>query len=222
MTIELVCFDMAGTTVDDNGLVLRAFRRTIADLEVTGDEATKAEAYVVETMGQSKIEVFTVLFGDRAEVANLSFERHFTDAVRELGISEVPGARGTVERLRDDGYKVALTTGFSPSTQQALLDELGWVGLFDAAISPADAGRGRPSPDMLLTCLLRTGASAVSAMVVVGDTWSDMVAGKRAGAGLCVGVRTGTDADERLRAGGADEVIDSVANLPALLAARED
>ena len=79
---ELVCFDMAGTTVLDDGLVLEAFRRTIAGLGVDGVEADRMETYVVETMGQSKIEVFTVLFGDRAEVANLSFERHFTDAVR--------------------------------------------------------------------------------------------------------------------------------------------
>jgi phosphonatase-like hydrolase len=216
---ELICFDMAGTTVLDDGLVLEAFRRTIAGLGVGGDEAARMEAYVIETMGQSKIEVFTALFGARAEEANESFERHFTDAVREFGVREVPGARRTVERLRDGGYKVALTTGFSPSTQQALLDELEWTGLFDAAISPADAGRGRPSPDMLLTCVLRTATSAVSAMVVLGDTWSDMQAGRRAGAGLCVGVRTGTDNEERLREGGADEVIDSVADLPDLLAA---
>ena len=32
--VELICFDMAGTTVLDNGLVLEAFRRTIEDLEV--------------------------------------------------------------------------------------------------------------------------------------------------------------------------------------------
>ena len=87
MTIELICFDMAGTTVDDHGLVLNAFRRTIDDLEVSGDEARDAEAYVIETMGQSKIEVFTVLFGDRASSANDAFERHFVEAASEVGVS---------------------------------------------------------------------------------------------------------------------------------------
>ena len=58
--VELICFDMAGTTVLDNGLVLEAFRRTIEDLEVGPDEAVSAEAYVIETMGQSKIEVLDV------------------------------------------------------------------------------------------------------------------------------------------------------------------
>ena len=74
MTVELVCLDMAGTTVNDHGLVLEAFRRTIRDLGVVGNDAVKAEDYVIETMGQSKIEVFSVLFDERAREANEAFE----------------------------------------------------------------------------------------------------------------------------------------------------
>jgi phosphonatase-like hydrolase len=218
--IELVCFDMAGTTMLDGGLVLEAFRRTIVELGADGEAAAKMEAYVIETMGQSKIEVFTALFDDRGALANEAFERNFTDAAHDVGVREVPGARDTVERLRGRGCKVALTTGFSPATREALIEELGWKDLFEVRVSPADAGRGRPSPDMLLACALRTEIAAVGAMAVVGDTWSDMAAGRRAGAGICVGVRTGTDDDGRLRDGGADDVVDSVADLPLLLASR--
>jgi len=56
-------------------------------------------------------------------------------------------------------------------------------------------------------------ASSVGSMVAVGDTASDMMAGTRAGAGLCVGVLTGTDDATRLRANGADVTLDSVADL---------
>jgi phosphonatase-like hydrolase len=211
--VELICFDMAGTTVLDNGLVLEAFRRTIEDLEVSADEATAAEAYVIETMGQSKIEVFTVLFGERASTANDAFERHFVESAQELGVSEIPGARSTVETLRDIGLQVALTTGFSPSTREALIDVLGWGDLFELRVSPADAGRGRPAPDMLWYCALKSQITAASSMMVVGDTASDMVAGLRAGAGYCVGVLSGNDDQARLIANGADDVIDSVVDL---------
>ncbi len=61
-------------------------------------DAHAAEAYVIETMGQSKIEVFTELFDERAERANDAFERHFVDAAREVGVSEVPGARRATSR----------------------------------------------------------------------------------------------------------------------------
>jgi len=146
--IELICFDTAGTTVLDNGLVLEAFRRTIEDLEVSPDEAESAEAYVVATMGQSKIEVFTALFGERASIANEAFERNFVGSVEELGASEIPGARSTVETLRDVGLQVDLTTGFSPTTRESLVEVLGWGDLFELRVSPADAGRGRPASDI--------------------------------------------------------------------------
>jgi phosphonatase-like hydrolase len=211
--VELICFDMAGTTVLDNGLVLEAFRRTIEDLKVSPGEAASAEAYVIETMGQSKIEVFTALFGERATVANDAFERNFVESAQELGVSEIPGARSTVETLRDVGIQVALTTGFSPTTREVLIDVLGWGDLFELRVSPADAGRGRPAPDMLWWCALQSQITAASSLMVVGDTAADMVSGLRAGAGYCVGVLSGNDDQERLIANGADDVIDSVVDL---------
>jgi phosphonatase-like hydrolase len=216
MTIELICFDMAGTTVNDQGLVLNAFRRTIDELGVTGDDAREAEAYVIETMGQSKIEVFTELFDARADAANDAFERHFVTLAQEVGVSEIPGARATVEELKSRGIAVALTTGFSPATREVLINILGWSELFSLRVSPADAGRGRPAPDMILLCALRSRVSAVQMIMVVGDTASDMQAGRRAGVGQCVGVLSGTDNEARLLESGADSVLDTVVDLTRL------
>jgi phosphonatase-like hydrolase len=216
VTIELICFDMAGTTVNDHGLVLEAFRRTIDELGVVGDDAVKAEEYVIETMGQSKIEVFSVLFDERAHAANAAFERHFVTAASEVGVSEVLGAREAVETLKSRGFAVALTTGFSPSTREALIELLGWSDLFGLRVSPAEAGRGRPAPDMVLLCALRSRVSAVQTIMVVGDTASDMQSGRRAGAGQCVGVLTGTDDERRLISSGADVVVGSVVDLSRL------
>lgn len=211
--IELVCCDMAGTTLHDGGLVLEAFHRTIASLDLDPDEATQAEAYVIETMGQSKIDVFRALFAQRADDANALFEAHFVDAVRELGVHEIPGARDALESLRSAGIGVALTTGFSPATRELLIEHLGWGDVVEIRVSPADAGRGRPAPDMVLACAMRARVTAMSNVAVVGDTASDMVAGVRAGAGRRIGVLTGTDGEDRLRQHGADVVIESVSQL---------
>jgi phosphonatase-like hydrolase len=204
---------MAGTTVRDDGVVLEAFHRTIRSLDLDEDEAAQAVTYVIETMGQSKIEVFRTLFADRADDANELFEAHFVEAAREFGVHEIPGAFEAISALKDDGIAVALTTGFSPSTRESLIAELGWGDVVSTRISPADAGRGRPAPDMILVCALREQVTSMSNICVVGDTASDMVAGKRAGAGLCVGVLTGNDDAHRLRDHGADVVIESVAQL---------
>jgi len=212
MNVELICFDMAGTTVNDDGLVLAAFRRTIVEMGLSDNEAHDAESYVIETMGQSKLDVFTVLFNDRARDANEAFERNLVEAANDSGVTEVPGARAIAEYARGLGIGVALTTGFSPATREALIDLLGWDELFPLRVSPADAGRGRPHPDMVLLCALRAQVSGVQSIVVIGDTASDMVAGRRAGAGQCVGVLSGTDDVARLLQNGAEIVVDSVAD----------
>ena len=77
-------------------------------------------------------------------------------------------------RLARAGIRVCLATGFSPATRDAIIDTLGWWPLIDLALSPADAGRGRPWPDLPLTALLRLGGGAVSELAVVGDTPSDI------------------------------------------------
>jgi phosphoglycolate phosphatase len=173
------------------------------------------------TMGQSKIEVFRHILGDEdaALDANEAFENHYEQAVRAGAVAPLPGAVDAMAALRAAGLKVCLLTGFAPSTRDALLDTLGWRPLIDLALSPADAGRGRPWPDLPLTALLRLGGGAVSELVAVGDTRSDIESGLRAGAGLVAGVLTGGTPAEELSAAGATHVLDSVAQLPALVGA---
>lgn len=219
--IELIVLDMAGTTVVDDGLVERAFVRAAEEAGIgkTPDDRADALEFVRVTMGQSKIEVFRSLCDDedQAQHANAAFESAYADFVRTEGVEAVPGAEDVIRRLRASGLKVALTTGFAPSTQESIIAALGWGDLVDVVLSPADVGRGRPYPDLPLTALLRTGATSVSAMVVVGDTASDVASGLAAGAGLVVGVLTGAHSEKTLTDAGADVVITSVADLPELL-----
>lgn len=226
VAIELVVLDMAGTTVADDGTVERAFGRVAErqNIGATPEEREAALEYVRVTMGQSKIEVFRAITGDeeRAQAANAAFEAAYAEIVAEEGVAEIPGARLAIEQLQEAGITVALTTGFARPTVNAILDALDWQDLADIVLTPADAGRGRPHPDMPLTALLRTETSAVEAMIVVGDTVSDMQSGTRAGAGLVIGVLSGAPGEEELVAAGADDVISSVAELPELLGLFDD
>ncbi|GAA0330555.1 phosphonatase-like hydrolase [Streptomyces blastmyceticus] len=224
--IGLVVLDMAGTTVADDGLVEQAFAAAAAELGVQPGSARHAEqlAYVRATMGESKISVFRHLFGDeqRAQRANAAFEEAYGRLVDAGHCAPVPGARAAIERLRAEGRTVVLTTGFARVTQDAILTALGWSDLADLTLCPADAGRGRPYPDMVLAALLRTGAvDAVQRIAVAGDTSYDMLSGRRAGASVVAGVLTGAHDAQALRAAGATAVLPSVAELPDLIAEYE-
>lgn len=220
-TPALVVMDMAGTTVVDDGIVEAAFKRAA---ERTGVVATltakQALQYVRDTMGQSKIEVFTHLAdGDRAaaEEATAVFEQAYAELIVEEGVHPIEGAVETLVALKNAGVPVILTTGFAPVTRDAILSSLGWDELIFEALSPADVGRGRPAPDLVLAAALRAQVPSMASVVVVGDTASDIGSGRSAGAGRVVGVLSGAHDRPTLEVAGAGDIIGSVRELPELL-----
>lgn len=222
--LELVVLDMAGTTVLDDGVVEQAFQRA-AERTGVADRMPWADAleHVRATMGQSKIDVFTHLAAGDVEAATratAAFEDAYAEIVSEQGVFEIPGAADAIQSLKDAGLRVVLTTGFAPVTRDALIDGLGWNDLIDLALSPIDAGRGRPTPDLVLAALLRTQTSSVAAVAVAGDTVSDVESGRRAGAGFVAGVLTGAHDRQALDAAGPDAVLRDVTGLRGALAER--
>lgn len=223
VSIELVCLDMAGTVVRDDGAVAAAFEAALtgAGLEPGTPEHAKAMDFAHRTMGWSKIEVFRSVFADeaRAAEANDAFERAYARGLGEHGVEPIQGASQAVGEMREAGIKVALTTGFSPETRDALLDRIGWTSRCDLALSPSDAGRGRPYPDMLLTALIRLRLNDVRSIAAVGDTTNDLIAGTRAGASLVAGVLTGAHGEAELATAPHTHLLGSVAELPAAITA---
>jgi phosphoglycolate phosphatase len=223
LPVTLACLDMAGTTVSDDGTVVEAFTAAM-DLEgiVASSEAfDSALAYVQATMGQSKIVVFTEIFGgdgDRAARANAAFESAYRSALAAGRVSALPGAESTFDQLSERGVKLCLTTGFAPVTRDAIIESLGWAKRADLLLSPADAGRGRPYPDMILAAVIRLGIDDVAQVAVAGDTASDLLSGRRAGAGIVAGVLTGAHDRVALEAAPHTHIIATIAELPGILA----
>lgn len=224
MNIQMIAFDVAGTTVIDDGLVIRAFEKAF-DFAVPiqwQDNQQRWTQYAKDTMGQSKIEVFTALLGraDLAREANAAFEGAYLDLVLTEGIDEMPGATDLLINLKNAGFATALTTGFSRNTLNAILKKLSWQDLLGATVTPGEVGAGRPSPKMLQKVATELGVTDPEACVVVGDTVSDVEAGLAFGAGVVIGVLSGAHSREALLSAGATSVVNSVAALQNLLFAQ--
>jgi phosphoglycolate phosphatase len=219
--IQLAVLDMAGTTVADDGLVVSAFEAAATEVGVpgSGEERDHARQYVLDTMGQSKISVFRALFGteDRAQQANLAFERAYERLIDEGRATPIDGAAEAISRIRNSGVRVALTTGFSGTTQEKLLAALGWQSLADLVLAPGDGVRGRPYPDLILTALMRLDVDGVFNVATLGDTSSDIESGLRAGVAIAAGTLTGAHDERQLRAAGATHVVDSVTEFAGLI-----
>ena len=223
--VRLAVLAMVGTTVYDGGLMERAMSRTLAEQGVPAGSARFEGMlrYARERSGISRMTVFGELFDDdpqAAASANKRFELNCDELIADGGVRAVPGAEDTIGWLRDAGIKVCLATGFGRHTQNMVLESLGWMGLADLSLCPADAGRGRPFPDMVLTAVLALDIDDVRKVAVVGDSWADIHSGLRAGASVAAGVLTGSHSEAALRGAGATDVVPSIKDLPTLLERR--
>lgn len=221
MTYKMIALDVAGTTVEDSGLVIAAFSEAFSQIVPSrwATESRQMIAYALATMGQSKIDVFTELLEDDelAEEANVAFEEAYIRAVRAGGAHAIDGAEQVFAAARDRGIPVVLTTGFSRQTLDALLQDLGWQRLVTLTVTPSEAGRGRPHADMLEFAAKTLGVVDPESVLVAGDTISDVLAGLTFGAVDVVGVLSGAHNQDQLLGAGAAEVVNSVADLLPLI-----
>ena len=133
------------------------------------------------------------------------------------GQSRFDGAAQAITRLREAGIKVALTTGFSGTTQEKLLAALGWQALADVVLAAGNGVRGRPNPDLILTALMRLDVDGVHNVASLGDTSSDIESALRAGAAIAAGTLTGAHNEDQLRSAGATHVVGTVSEFADLI-----
>lgn len=234
--ITLAVFDMAGTTIDDGGAVYEALRRAV---EETGVAVSPADLQT--WMGTEKRAAIAALIelggGDPTPAGKVdaAFER-FRAILDELYTAAPPtpidGVPEAIAALRASGVKVALTTGFSVDVAERILDGLGWVVGEGEGSGPVDAVRldalacgdevaaGRPAPYMIHRAMERTGTLDVAEVLVAGDTAVDVQAGAHSGAAITIGVLSGKLARDVFAGQPCTELLGSVAEIPAYLAAR--
>jgi phosphonatase-like hydrolase len=224
MQIELVVFDMAGTTVAEGGAVYQCLRDTLAanGLEVPAEAVNKVK-------GMDKREALRILI-EKSDMREqllpglAAIHEDFVERMIEFyrsdpSVGEMPGASETFCRLRQADIKVALNTGFSRPIAQTLIDRLGWErdGLIDASVTSDEVERGRPQPDMIYHLMQRLDVRDAARVAKVGDAPADLLEGKNAGCGLVVGVTGGSSTRQQLEPFPHDHLIGTVAELPELL-----
>ena len=217
----MVAFDVAGTTLNDDGVVITAFKSAFEKTqpELWPTQGGAWTQYAIDTMGQSKIHVFTELLGDaeKANWANIAFEEAYLREITQSGATPMAGAEELFKDLKSRGIAVVLTTGFSRSTLDILLETLNWENLIDLSVTPSEVERGRPHPDMLQKAASTLGITNPASVIVLGDTAADMQSAISFGAGQAIGVLTGAHDEHRLHDAGATSVINSVADLKTLI-----
>jgi phosphonatase-like hydrolase len=221
--IRLVVLDIGGTLIQDRGDVPELLRRSLGHY---GINSTPED--VSRWRGASKREIIRH-FVDQQSPVNTDREKltaaiynKFTAELIEVyrSVPPISGAKEAILEMRKAGYLVATTTGFDRAMTDSILSRLDWKKFFVATISSDDVARGRPSPFMLFHAMELAQVNSVAEVMSVGDTPLDLQAGANAGLRGVVGVLSGAFTAEKLGREPHTHIVQSVANVPALLASK--
>lgn len=154
----------------------------------------------------------------------------------------IPGAADAVAALRAAGLRIASSTGYTREMMAPVIERAAAQGYApDHLVCAGETPEGRPSPLMIYKACAELGVWPLSRVVKVDDAEAGVAEGRAAGCftigvaasgnglGLTAAALAALPEAERearleavrrsMRAAGADLVIDTVADLPAALAA---
>lgn len=222
--IELVVFDMAGTTIDEQNAVYKAIHQALNEagydcsLELVLEIAAGKEKF------QAIKDVIMHLNGNAPPDAVVRFiHKDFKqklDAVYASGIAcAMPDAETVFETLRAQNIKIALNTGYSREVAMLLMQQLGWAvpQTVDAIVTASDVTRGRPHPDMILEAMRLVGIATPKAVAKIGDSAIDIEEGHNAGCSFVAGVLTGAQTRAQLATANPTHIFDNLTELLSIL-----
>ncbi|XOK60752.1 pyrophosphatase PpaX [Paenibacillus elgii] len=174
--IQTVLFDLDGTIVDTNELIIQSFLHTFEG--ITAEPVTRE--HIVPNMGRPLIEQM-VFFSGREQVDDLVQKyRAFNIAHHDELVREFPYVRETVAKLHAAGVKLGVVTSKIRQTTEMGLKLTGLYDYFGTIVTVDDVGKAKPDPEGIHKAIRELGGDLSSALMV-GDSHYDIEAAHNAG-----------------------------------------
>lgn len=220
--ISLLVCDMAGTIVNENGLIYKSIFNTLKNIGYDPNEKD-----ISNWTGLSKKKVLYDEILKRNKTTNSTKIMKDVILAEELLIQELETQyfkNNNIELISDDllvffdecrmnGIKIALNTGYSSKLQNKIIDHLCLDDHIDAKISSDDVVLGRPYPYMINKLLYDFNIINTKHIAKIGDTKNDMMEGRNANCGLTIGVLSGYEDKDTLIKYGANVVVNNITDL---------
>jgi phosphonatase-like hydrolase len=196
MTPKLAVLDMAGTTVNDNGLVQQAAinsMKEIANTQISLSDANR----VMGIPKQVAFEQLCSIHGKNAEPQQIeALLYHFNNELEHLysipgNLTLMPFVKELFDLMKARGTKIYLNTGFNKNLADIIVKELKLNQIIDGYIASDEVKKGRPHPDMIQLAMKREKIEYAHKVMKVGDTISDLFEGYSAGCAWNIAVLTG-------------------------------
>lgn len=220
--IELAVFDMAGTVVNENNVVYKTLQKAINNkgYDLSLDFVLKHGAG--KEKHQAIMDILSEIDSEGRESSEPIFEDFkllLDDAYEKLEVTSFEGIPEMLSKLKTNGIKIALNTGYSKAVAELLLHKMKWAkGVqYDVLVTADDVKNGRPKPDMIVKAMQVLGIHDANKVLKTGDSIIDIEEGKNAQCGLTIGVTTGAHTKEQLATANPTYILNSLAELTDIL-----
>ena len=211
--IKALCFDVDGTLSDTDDYYAQKITRFFPRF-LFRDPAHTARRLVmwIESPGNALLGFADRIGIDDEMVAVIDWiNRHRKSPVKKYLI--VPGVEEML-KLMEGRYPMSVVSARDEKSTMRFLTQFDLCKYFQAIITGLSAPHTKPYPDPIFLAAERMGVRPEECLMI-GDTTVDMRAGKAAGA-QTVGVLCGFGEEPELRQLGADLILKSTADLPAM------
>ncbi|BAU53809.1 HAD hydrolase-like protein [Mucilaginibacter gotjawali] len=226
MSIKLVVFDIAGTTVKDDHNVSKAFQAALKKYQY--DVPLER---INPLMGYEKNEAITQMLQlhetDKEKITGSLVDAIHREFVKQMihfyqfepGIAPLPNVEETFAELHRMGIKIGINTGFSRDIADTIVERLQWIekGLIDEVIGSDEVELGRPHPFMIRKIMKDCAITDPLEVMKVGDTEVDVREGQNAGCHYVIGVTTGIFTREELEIYNPTHIIDDIAQVIGII-----
>ncbi|MFA6945054.1 MAG: phosphonatase-like hydrolase [Pedobacter sp.] len=216
MKINMVVFDMAGTTVDEDNVVYKTLHEAIVkhSISITLDQVLEHGA------GKEKLQAIMDILTQTNHPLNSDLVNQIYDYFilnlaqnyKNLAIKALPNVEKVFKKLKERNIKVVLNTGYNRETAESLIKKLGWEKSvdYDLLVTATDVKQNRPHPDMIFLAMKELGISDADQVIKVGDSVIDIMEGKNAKCHLSIGITTGAQTKAQLFSANPDYIIDNI------------
>lgn len=175
MIYKGILFDLDGTLIDTNELILHTFDYTFE--KVLQRKIPREE--LVSTFGKPLEDIMNAYSRELAQEL-LTTYRAYNQQMHDHFVTVFPTVPQTLTQLKALGLKLAIVTSKKREIAQHGLDFCQLAHYFDVFITPEDTNEHKPHPEPALKALDVLGLSAKET-IMVGDSPYDIICGAQAG-----------------------------------------
>jgi len=175
ISMKALLFDFDGTLLNTNDLIIKTFMH-ILDERFPGQYSPKD---CMKFIGPSLTETFEQITPNEVDEMIEKY-RQWNQAHHDELVTEYDGVVSTLEKLKEQGIRLAVVSTKRKDTVEKGLDLMGAKHLFEFWIGGDDVKNVKPDPEPVLIAIERLGVSKEDVMMI-GDNYHDILAGKNAG-----------------------------------------